>query len=93
MEISIIKVTGFPNRNLLNGPAYHGIDFFCCPLNDGFPSFVPLSAFQDPFIAFHLDKALVRKYMNPLLIGELAPDQPSFEPSKNVSVIRTWFWG
>ncbi|XP_043373574.1 acyl-CoA (8-3)-desaturase-like isoform X2 [Dermochelys coriacea] len=37
----------------------------------------------DPFTAFHLDKALVRKYMNSLLIGELAPDQPSFEPSKN----------
>lgn len=47
---------------------------------------VPVSVFQDPFIAFHLDKALVRKYMGPLLIGELAPDQPSFEPSKNVSI-------
>ncbi|XP_074087422.1 acyl-CoA (8-3)-desaturase [Macrotis lagotis] len=37
----------------------------------------------DPFMAFHIDKALVRKYMNSLLIGELAPDQPSFEPNKN----------
>ncbi|XP_044539499.1 acyl-CoA (8-3)-desaturase-like, partial [Gracilinanus agilis] len=37
----------------------------------------------DPFTAFHIDKALVRKYMNSLLIGELAPDQPSFEPNKN----------
>ncbi|XP_060132906.1 acyl-CoA (8-3)-desaturase isoform X2 [Zootoca vivipara] len=37
----------------------------------------------DPFTAFHLDKTLVRKYMKPLLIGELAADQPSFEPSKN----------
>lgn len=53
---------------------------------------VPLPVFQDPFIAFHLDKALVKKYMTPLLIGELAPDQPSFEPSKNVSVIKPWFW-
>lgn len=59
--------------------------WFCCP--------DPLSAFQDPFVAFHLDKALVRKYMSPLLIGELAPDQPSFEPSKNVSVLKTWCLG
>uniref|UniRef100_A0A8D0F713 Cytochrome b5 heme-binding domain-containing protein n=1 Tax=Strix occidentalis caurina TaxID=311401 RepID=A0A8D0F713_STROC len=42
----------------------------------------------DPFIAFHLDKALVRKYMSPLLIGELAPDQPSFEPSKNKKLVE-----
>lgn len=31
--------------------------------------------------------------MNPLLIGELAPDQPSFEPSKNVSVIKNLVLG
>ncbi|KAM6358917.1 acyl-CoA (8-3)-desaturase-like isoform 3-T3 [Alca torda] len=42
----------------------------------------------DPFIAFHLDKTLVRKYMSPLLIGELAPDQPSFEPSKNKKLVE-----
>uniref|UniRef100_U3ILC1 Fatty acid desaturase 1 n=1 Tax=Anas platyrhynchos platyrhynchos TaxID=8840 RepID=U3ILC1_ANAPP len=42
----------------------------------------------DPFIAFHPDKALVRKYMSPLLIGELAPDQPSFEPSKNKKLVE-----
>ncbi|XP_013804832.1 acyl-CoA (8-3)-desaturase isoform X2 [Apteryx mantelli] len=42
----------------------------------------------DPFIAFHLDKALVRKYMSPLLIGELAPDQPIFEPSKNKRLVE-----
>uniref|UniRef100_A0A7M4EIS7 Fatty acid desaturase 1-like n=1 Tax=Crocodylus porosus TaxID=8502 RepID=A0A7M4EIS7_CROPO len=42
----------------------------------------------DPFTAFHLDKALVRKYMNSLLIGELAPDQPSFEPSKNKLLVE-----
>uniref|UniRef100_A0A8C7E1J6 Cytochrome b5 heme-binding domain-containing protein n=1 Tax=Naja naja TaxID=35670 RepID=A0A8C7E1J6_NAJNA len=40
----------------------------------------------DPFTAFHLDKTLVRKHMASLLIGELAPDQPSFEPDKNVSL-------
>ncbi|XP_005988035.1 acyl-CoA (8-3)-desaturase [Latimeria chalumnae] len=37
----------------------------------------------DPFTAFHINKPLVQKYMNSLLIGELAPDQPSIEPSKN----------
>lgn len=45
------------------------------------PSPLPL---QDPFVAFHIDKGLVRKYMNSLLIGELSPEQPSFEPTKNV---------
>lgn len=39
---------------------------------------------QDPFVAFHINKGLVRKYMNSLLIGELSPEQPSFEPTKNV---------
>lgn len=39
---------------------------------------------QDPFVAFHINKSLVRKYMNSLLIGELSPEQPSFEPTKNV---------
>ncbi|XP_045430026.1 acyl-CoA (8-3)-desaturase isoform X1 [Pipistrellus kuhlii] len=38
---------------------------------------------QDPFVAFHINKGLVRKYMNSLLIGELSPEQPSFEPTKN----------
>lgn len=35
-------------------------------------------------MAFHINKGLVRKYMNSLLIGELSPEQPSFEPTKNV---------
>uniref|UniRef100_K7G437 Fatty acid desaturase 1 n=1 Tax=Pelodiscus sinensis TaxID=13735 RepID=K7G437_PELSI len=42
----------------------------------------------DAFMAFHLDKALVRKYMSSLLIGELAPDQPSSEPSKNELLVE-----
>ncbi|KAF7245541.1 Acyl-CoA (8-3)-desaturase [Varanus komodoensis] len=42
----------------------------------------------DPFTAFHLDKNLVKKYMKPLLIGELAADQPSFEHSKNKQIIQ-----
>ncbi|KAM6075290.1 acyl-CoA (8-3)-desaturase-like isoform 1-T1 [Chlamydotis macqueenii] len=50
--------------------------------------FMSEEALKDPFTAFHLDKALVRKYMSPLLIGELAPDQPSFEPSKNKKLVE-----
>ncbi|XP_058011619.1 acyl-CoA (8-3)-desaturase-like isoform X3 [Ahaetulla prasina] len=42
----------------------------------------------DPFTAFHVDKTLVRKHMAPLLIGELAPDQPSFEPDKNKLLVE-----
>ncbi|XP_049470945.1 acyl-CoA (8-3)-desaturase-like [Panthera uncia] len=41
----------------------------------------------DPFVAFHINKGLVRKYMNSLLIGELSPEQPSFEPTKNKELI------
>ncbi|XP_053165683.1 acyl-CoA (8-3)-desaturase-like isoform X2 [Hemicordylus capensis] len=41
----------------------------------------------DAFIAFHVDKSLVKKFLNSLLIGELAPDQPSLEPSKNKMLI------
>ncbi|XP_078405189.1 acyl-CoA (8-3)-desaturase-like isoform X2 [Cetorhinus maximus] len=37
----------------------------------------------DPFIAFHVDKSLVSKYLKSLLIGELAPDQPSLESWKS----------
>lgn len=59
----------------------------------GGPGWVPnCSVFslslQDPFMAFHINKGLVRKYMNSLLIGELSPEQPSFEPTKNVRLFR-----
>ncbi|KAL8182872.1 UNVERIFIED_CONTAM: Fatty acid desaturase 1 [Gekko kuhli] len=37
----------------------------------------------DAFMAFHLDKGQVSKYLKPLLIGELAPGQPNCEPNKN----------
>ncbi|XP_053128179.1 acyl-CoA (8-3)-desaturase-like isoform X2 [Hemicordylus capensis] len=43
----------------------------------------------DAFTAFHLDKQDVSKYFSSLLIGELAPDQPSSEPSKNAQM--AWF--
>ncbi|XP_066467331.1 acyl-CoA (8-3)-desaturase-like isoform X2 [Tiliqua scincoides] len=42
----------------------------------------------DAFTAFHLDKTLVRKYMKSLLIGELAPHEPSFEHSKNKLLVE-----
>nr|XP_060626636.1 acyl-CoA (8-3)-desaturase-like [Anolis sagrei ordinatus] len=41
----------------------------------------------DAFAAFHGNKTLVNKFLNPLLVGELAPDQSTFEPSKNESLI------
>ncbi|XP_015280412.1 PREDICTED: fatty acid desaturase 1-like [Gekko japonicus] len=42
----------------------------------------------DPFVAFHVDKTPVKKHMKQLVIGELAPDQPSFEPSKNKLLVE-----
>ncbi|XP_066475845.1 acyl-CoA (8-3)-desaturase-like [Tiliqua scincoides] len=39
-------------------------------------------------MTFHLDKALVRKHMKTLLIGELAPHEPSFERSKNKLLVE-----
>ncbi|XP_061494225.1 acyl-CoA (8-3)-desaturase-like isoform X2 [Rhineura floridana] len=43
---------------------------------------------EDPFTAFHVDKTLVRKHMKSLLIGELAPNQPSFEHNKNKLLVE-----
>ncbi|XP_007440899.1 fatty acid desaturase 1-like [Python bivittatus] len=42
----------------------------------------------DAFTAFHLHKAQASKYLNSLLIGELAHDQPSSEPSKDELLIK-----
>uniref|UniRef100_A0A8C3UNE1 Fatty acid desaturase domain-containing protein n=1 Tax=Catharus ustulatus TaxID=91951 RepID=A0A8C3UNE1_CATUS len=42
----------------------------------------------DAFVAFHNDKSLVKKYLKSLLIGELAPDQPSFETNKKKSLLE-----
>ncbi|XP_062433639.1 acyl-CoA (8-3)-desaturase-like [Rhea pennata] len=44
----------------------------------------------DAFVAFHNDKTLVKKYLKSLLIGELAPDQPSSESNKKY-LESTWF--
>uniref|UniRef100_A0A8C8BEL7 Fatty acid desaturase domain-containing protein n=2 Tax=Strigidae TaxID=30459 RepID=A0A8C8BEL7_9STRI len=43
---------------------------------------------MDAFVAFHNDKSLVKKYLKSLLIGELAPDQPSFESNKKKSLLE-----
>nr|AYG96561.1 fatty acid desaturase 1 [Lepisosteus oculatus] len=40
----------------------------------------------DAFTAFHIDKRLVRRHLNALLVGELAPGEPSVEPSKSLSL-------
>uniref|UniRef100_A0A8C3PMK7 Cytochrome b5 heme-binding domain-containing protein n=1 Tax=Calidris pygmaea TaxID=425635 RepID=A0A8C3PMK7_9CHAR len=42
----------------------------------------------DAFVAFHVDKVLVSKYLKSLQIGELAPDQPSIEPTKNKMLVQ-----
>uniref|UniRef100_A0ABI7YG36 Cytochrome b5 heme-binding domain-containing protein n=1 Tax=Felis catus TaxID=9685 RepID=A0ABI7YG36_FELCA len=39
----------------------------------------------DVFRAMHLDLDIVKLYLKPLLIGELAPEEPSQERNKSVS--------
>lgn len=39
---------------------------------------------QDAFHAFHQDLHFVRKFLKPLLIGELAPEEPSQDGAQNV---------
>lgn len=41
---------------------------------------------QDAFQAFHINPTLVQKFLKPLLIGELAPGEPSQDRDKNVSI-------
>ncbi|XP_030880702.1 acyl-CoA 6-desaturase isoform X1 [Leptonychotes weddellii] len=40
----------------------------------------------DAFLAFHRDLDFVRKFMKPLLIGELAPEEPSQDHGKNPQI-------
>uniref|UniRef100_A0A8B9N4C3 Fatty acid desaturase domain-containing protein n=1 Tax=Accipiter nisus TaxID=211598 RepID=A0A8B9N4C3_9AVES len=47
-----------------------------------------LVCLQDAFVAFHVNKVLVSKYLKSLQIGELAPDQPSIEPTKNKMLVK-----
>ncbi|NWR54429.1 FADS1 desaturase, partial [Bucorvus abyssinicus] len=42
----------------------------------------------DAFVAFHSNKSLVKKHLKSLLIGELAPDQPSFESNKKKALLE-----
>lgn len=51
----------------------------------GVPTHHSPPAPQDAFRAFHRDLDFVRKFMKPLLIGELAPEEPSQDRGKNVS--------
>uniref|UniRef100_A0AAR2LVX0 Cytochrome b5 heme-binding domain-containing protein n=1 Tax=Pygocentrus nattereri TaxID=42514 RepID=A0AAR2LVX0_PYGNA len=43
---------------------------------------------SDAFMAFHPDQTFVRKFLKPLLVGELAPSEPSQDHKKNVKVIK-----
>nr|XP_010963651.1 PREDICTED: fatty acid desaturase 2-like [Camelus bactrianus] len=40
----------------------------------------------DAFLAFHRNLSFVRKFMKPLLIGDLAPEEPSQDHSKNLQI-------
>uniref|UniRef100_A0A8D2KU47 Cytochrome b5 heme-binding domain-containing protein n=1 Tax=Varanus komodoensis TaxID=61221 RepID=A0A8D2KU47_VARKO len=42
----------------------------------------------DAFTAFHKNDDLVKKYLHSLLIGELAPDETSCEPTKNEVLVQ-----
>ncbi|XP_072494723.1 fatty acid desaturase 2-like protein FADS2B isoform X1 [Notamacropus eugenii] len=42
----------------------------------------------DVFLAMHLDQAVVQKYLKHLLIGELAPGEPSQETNKNTQLVE-----
>lgn len=64
---------------VLVSPAFPGLR---PPLTTCFP------APQDAFRAFHRDLDFVHKFMKPLLIGELAPEEPGQDHGKNVSVPR-----
>uniref|UniRef100_A0A674AXN3 Fatty acid desaturase 2 n=1 Tax=Salmo trutta TaxID=8032 RepID=A0A674AXN3_SALTR len=42
----------------------------------------------EAFSAFHLDANFVRKFLKPLLIGELAPTEPSQDHGKNAALVQ-----
>ncbi|NXW54253.1 FADS2 desaturase, partial [Eurystomus gularis] len=42
----------------------------------------------DAFQAFHINPTLVRKFLKPLLIGELAPGEPSEDRDKNSQLVE-----
>uniref|UniRef100_A0A2I2ZH03 Fatty acid desaturase domain-containing protein n=1 Tax=Gorilla gorilla gorilla TaxID=9595 RepID=A0A2I2ZH03_GORGO len=46
----------------------------------------PITGQQDAFRAFHPDLEFVGKFLKPLLIGELAPEEPSQDHGKNSKI-------
>ncbi|XP_053515251.1 fatty acid desaturase 3 isoform X2 [Artibeus jamaicensis] len=42
----------------------------------------------DAFHAFHRDLSFVRKFLQPLLIGQLAPEEPRRDESQNVQLVQ-----
>ncbi|XP_070930584.1 acyl-CoA 6-desaturase isoform X1 [Macaca nemestrina] len=48
----------------------------------------PITGQQDAFRAFHPDLKFVGKFLKPLLIGELAPEEPSQDHGKNSKIIE-----
>uniref|UniRef100_A0A8C7HAE7 Fatty acid desaturase 2-like n=1 Tax=Oncorhynchus kisutch TaxID=8019 RepID=A0A8C7HAE7_ONCKI len=42
----------------------------------------------EAFVAFHPDPNFVRKFLKPLLIGELAPTEPSQDHGKNAALVQ-----
>nr|AOO19789.1 fatty acid desaturase 2 [Arapaima gigas] len=42
----------------------------------------------DAFHAFHPEPEFVRKFLKPLLIGELAPSEPSLDRQKNAAIVQ-----
>uniref|UniRef100_A0A8C7Y299 acyl-CoA (8-3)-desaturase n=1 Tax=Oryzias sinensis TaxID=183150 RepID=A0A8C7Y299_9TELE len=57
----------------------------------GGSSVISLYAGEDAteaFTAFHPDLNFVRKFLKPLLIGELAAAEPSQDPNKNIAIIQ-----
>uniref|UniRef100_A0AAR2IYW1 Cytochrome b5 heme-binding domain-containing protein n=1 Tax=Pygocentrus nattereri TaxID=42514 RepID=A0AAR2IYW1_PYGNA len=43
---------------------------------------------SDAFMAFHPDQTFVRKFLKPLLVGELAPSEPSQDHKKNAALVN-----
>ncbi|XP_012884487.1 PREDICTED: fatty acid desaturase 2-like protein FADS2P1 [Dipodomys ordii] len=42
----------------------------------------------DAFTAMHLDQDIVKRYLKPLLVGELAPGEPSLERNKDPQLVE-----
>uniref|UniRef100_R4GC11 Fatty acid desaturase domain-containing protein n=1 Tax=Anolis carolinensis TaxID=28377 RepID=R4GC11_ANOCA len=85
IELSVINTAVIPVKEVIVESVFTQYSLACDFLSPPPPP--PLCDLQDAFAAFHGNKTLVNMFLNPLLVGELAPDQPTFEPSKNESLI------